>query len=75
MTTYFQCRMRHGSSETVGWIEERGAKVGARVELKSADSAFWDVVDVARPGLDEAKLREKQSNDRNALPSIIGQVG
>lgn len=26
---YRQCRLRRGTTETVGWIEARGAKVGA----------------------------------------------
>jgi len=25
---YFQCRLRQGNKETIGWIEERGAKEG-----------------------------------------------
>jgi hypothetical protein len=37
-TLLYQCRMEQhipeGRVETVGWIEGRGAKVGARVELK-----------------------------------------
>jgi len=73
MTTYYQCRLQRGNSETVGWIEDRGAKVGASVELKSADGNFWRVTEVYPFGMDEAKLRQKQANDRNALSSIAGQ--
>jgi hypothetical protein len=73
MSTYYQCRFKRGESETIAWIEERGAKVGASVELKTADGECWDVIEVFTPGLDEAKLREKQQNDRNALPSIGGR--
>lgn len=72
MTIYYQCEMKRGDARTVGWIEERGAKVGSRVELKSADGEFWEVVEVYQPGLQEAQLRAKQANDRNALPSIAG---
>jgi hypothetical protein len=70
---YFQCKFRRGDAETIAWIEERGAKVGAEVELLSADGQFWRVVEVYQPGLDEAVLREKQKKDRNSLPSIIGK--
>ena len=73
MSTYYQCRFRRGDPETIAWIEERGAKIGALVELKTADGERWDVIEVFTPGLDEAKLREKQQNDRNALPSIAGR--
>lgn len=83
MKTYFQCKLRQGDNETTGWIEQRGAKVGARIELKGAhfdnvesiadDADFWDVIEVYPNGLSENVLRQKQANDRNALPSIVGQ--
>ncbi len=72
MTIYYQCKLRNGSAETVGWVEERGAKVGVDVEL-AEDGSFWRVLEVWRPGLDEAALRSKQKNDRNALPSLVGK--
>ena len=47
-TTYYQCRLRRGESETIGWIEERGAKVGASVaereqQLKDSDR-IWRLI-------------------------------
>ncbi len=72
MTMFYQCRMRRDGTETVGWIEERGAKVGASVELISADGEFWTVVEVYKFGLDEAALRAKQARDRDCLPSLKG---
>ncbi len=72
MTIYYQCKLRNGSAETVGWVEERGAKVGADVEL-AEDGSFWRVLEVWQPGLDEVALRSKQKNDRNALPSLVGK--
>lgn len=73
MTMFFQCRMRHGADETIGWIEERGAKVGASVELLTGDGKFWDVTHVYTPGLEASALRDKQARDRNALPSLVGK--
>lgn len=70
---YFQCRMRNGNAETVGWIEARGAKVGAKVQLLSGDGKFWEVIEVYHPGIEDDVLRAKQANDRNSLPSIIGR--
>lgn len=70
---YYQCRMRNKNAETVGWIESRGAKVGAKARLLSADGEFWRVVEVYRPGIKEDVLRAKQANDRNSLPSIVGR--
>lgn len=73
MTMFFQCRMRQDTAETVGWIEERGAKVGASVELLTGDGKFWTVTHVYTPGLEASALRDKQARDRNALPSIAGR--
>lgn len=70
---YYQCRMRRGDAETVGWIEERAARLGAEIQLLSGDGQFWRVVEVYHPGLEDDVLRAKQANDRNALPSIIGR--
>jgi hypothetical protein len=75
MTLFYQCRMRHADGgETVGWIEERGAKVGASVELKTADGTFWTVTEVYPGPLEEAALRAKQAADRNSRPSITGKT-
>lgn len=68
---FFQCKLRQGDAETVAWIEARGAKVGNWVELKTADGQMWQVTEVYGYGLDEVALRQKQANDRNALPSIV----
>lgn len=73
MALYFQCKMRRGEHETVGWIEERGARIGLHVELLSLDGKFWEVTEVWRPGLEERALKAKQARDRNALPSIVGR--
>lgn len=83
MKQYYQCKLRKGDATTTVWIEARGAKVGASVELKginydnvetiAEDGDFWDVVKVYSHPLAENILRQKQANDRNALPSIIGR--
>jgi hypothetical protein len=75
MTMYFQCKMRRGNAETVAWIEERGAKVGAEVELTTADGECCKVVEVWQPGMEEEALRAKQAADRNSLPSKTRKAG
>ncbi len=67
-----QCRLRQGATETVGWIEARGARKGARVELKTEqfDTGDWLVVDVFPYAMDGDALRDKQAMDRKSLPSI-----
>jgi hypothetical protein len=69
----YQCRLRRGTAEVFGWIEERGAKVGAKVELKADDNNQYDVVEVFQPGMEESKLKEKQDRDRNAFGSLVGK--
>ena len=70
---FYQCRLSRGDAHTVGWLEERGAKVGAFVQLLSADGEFWHVDEVYKPGLSAEALRQKQTNDRNSLPSLVGR--
>lgn len=70
-TQYFQCRLRNGDSETIGWIEARGAKKGARVELLPMRE-FWEVVQVYEHAMPVEDLKEHQRLHRNSLPSVEG---
>jgi hypothetical protein len=69
MKQYFQCLLRQGNSETTGWIEARGAKVGVTVELLPSHE-MWEVAEVFTHGLPEDVLKEHQKLNRNSLPSI-----
>ena len=69
MRQYFQCRLRRGESETTGWIEARGARVGATVELLPVRE-LWAVTEVFRHGLPEDVLKENQRLNRRSLPSV-----
>jgi len=72
---YFQCRFRRGPERTVAWIEERGAKVGARVQLTSLDDGeAWLVESVAKPGLESAALSDLQRLNRKSLSSIMRNI-
>jgi hypothetical protein len=72
---YFQCRFRRGSERTVAWIDERGAKVGARVQLTSLDDgSAWDVETVGKPGLESAALTDLQRLNRKSLSSIMNTI-
>ena len=74
---WYQCRLRQGASETIGWIEARGAKPGVRVELETDqfDTGTWLVAEVFPPGMDGAALREKQNIDRKGMPSLERRRG
>ena len=71
MARYFQCELAQGDARTVGWIEERGARAGASVELTEL-GGFWTVLRVFPQPFEETALRKKQANDRHALPSLVG---
>jgi len=60
-----------GNYIMVAWIEEKGAKQGARVELKGEDG-LWYVDHVGEIGMDEKDLRGKQLADRRSLKSVTG---
>lgn len=64
---YVQCRFEqhHGDEvyHTMGWIPERGAKLGAKVELKG-EEGLWVVVSAGGPSIPISRLREKQMADR-----------
>ena len=67
-----QCRLARGATQTIAWIEARGAKLGALVELKSDGfiDGIWTVAEAFHPGLEAAALQRKQANDRGAFASI-----
>jgi hypothetical protein len=52
-------------AQEVAWIEEKGASLGAKIELKG-ESGLWEVTGVTLSTFMESKdLSEKQRMDRN----------
>lgn len=70
---YYQCRLINGETETVGWIEARGARPGARVELLPGREV-WEVAEVYVHGLPREHLKELQQLHRHSLPSVEGMA-
>ena len=71
MDYYKQCTLRSGNTETVAWIEERGAKVGYSVTLEDSEdpARWWEVVLTGsnRIAKDEVYARERDYlNQRKA---------
>ena len=64
-----QCRLAQGNCTTVGWIEARGARVGARVEVPEL-GGLWRIVSVCPIAVEADALREKQRIDRKGMPDI-----
>jgi hypothetical protein len=76
MTLFYQCDLEEEkwpkARKMTVWIEERGAKEGALVEIKALGSRMWAVRKVYRQNPFEAtKLAAKQANDRNAFGSLL----
>lgn len=68
---YRQCRLKRENSETVGYIPERAAKVGNKVELLSLDSLFWTVTEVGTK-VDYNFVKENERNYRLFQESLKG---
>lgn len=74
---YYQCRMHQISDienskyVIIAWIEEKGAKKGALVELKG-ENGLWHVDTVDSNPINYEDLNEKQRKDRRSLGSITG---
>lgn len=74
MKQLFQCKLqrteRGVTREQTAWIEARGAKRGATVELLPSREK-WRVAEVFKEqGMPEDSLREHQRLNRNSLPSV-----
>ena len=63
-----QCRLEQHLRDgevaiTHGWIDAKGAKIGAQVELKGQDG-LWTVTSVGVPGVEPEKHYHKVAADR-----------
>jgi hypothetical protein len=74
---YRQCTLKRGNTQTVAWIEERGAKLDHCVTLKDSDDpkAFWEVIEVGTTRLSnlEVQAQARQSTDFKRMGSIANQ--
>lgn len=72
---FYQCRFRRGSERTVAWIEARGAKIGANVELETLDAEGpWIVEAVLGAPLKADALKDLQRLNRKSLSSIMNNI-
>jgi len=67
---YFQCDLSKGSLRQRAYIAERGATVGAQVEIGKGSGDFWTVDSVGFPGIAKARLTEIQDDYHKGFPSI-----
>jgi hypothetical protein len=69
MKNYRQCGLAQENQRTIGWIEERGAIAGARVEIEEL-GGFWTVTGVGQTLMSREELTTKQRADRASCSSI-----
>lgn len=65
---FHQCRLEQGEARLVAWIEARGARPGALVEIPDA-GGIWRVATVCPIPIEARQLYEKQRIDHRGMPS------
>lgn len=71
---YRLCGLAQGNSRSQGWIEERGAKLGARVEIEEL-GGFWDVTGVGETVRTKSEVREAESRGRQSFTALKSYRG
>ena len=57
---YYWCNLQRENNHTSGYIEERGAKVGSKVELVDLDGEFWEVMSVSENSVTKDFVRNQE---------------
>ena len=66
---YRQCGLTQNGSRVVGWIEERGAKLGARVEIDEL-GGLWEVTKVGESALAKSDVHKKEALARQSFTAM-----
>jgi len=64
----FQCLLQQGCARMVAWIEERGARLRAQVELMD-EQGLWEVIEVYQPPRTASWLNANARRVHKALHS------
>ncbi|MEM9139979.1 MAG: hypothetical protein AAGB15_09100 [Pseudomonadota bacterium] len=65
------CNLANGSKRTCGYIEARGAIVGAKVELVDLDGELWEVLSVGE-GVPKDQVRKNEMKFKAFQDSLKG---
>lgn len=65
------CQLANGDKRTAGYIEARGAKVGAQVELIDLDGALWQVLTVG-DAVPKEQVRQNEKRFKAFQDSLKG---
>jgi hypothetical protein len=71
---YRQCGLAQDNARTVGWIEERGAILGARVEIEEL-GGLWLVTGVGETAHSKAEMREAEARGRQSFTALKSYRG
>ena len=66
---YKQCGLAQNGSRVVGWIEERGAKMGARVEIDEL-GGLWEVISVGDMTRAKSEVHKAESQARQPFTAM-----
>lgn len=68
---FYWCNLANGNKRTCGYIEARGAIVGAKVELVDLDGQCWDVLTVGE-GVPKERVRANEMKFKSFQASLKG---
>jgi hypothetical protein len=69
MKNYRLCGFSQGASRTQGWIEERGAILGASVEIMEL-GGFWEVIGVGDVSKSKEEVHEVEARARKPFTAM-----
>jgi hypothetical protein len=72
MSNYYWCTLKKGTTTTMGYIEERGAKLGTSVELIEDNSELWEVVCVSEQPVSKEYVRSLERKYKQFQGSTRG---
>lgn len=70
---YYQCTLAYGQRQTVAFIPEEGARMGAKMKLTDSEDPTleWKVTSVSSMSVTSDNVKKLQLLNRNSLPSIL----
>lgn len=71
---YKQCGLAQGNSRVVGWIETRGAKLGARVEIEEL-GGLWEVTGIGDTVRTKSEVHEAEARARQPFTALKSYRG